>query len=243
MGAQGMQGEGPEPGVPEPREEPPAAGRRDRKAVLKALVLLIALVLFTVAALALPIPSVEQMRAGVAEAGWWGPLGFGAAYAALTLAPVPKNVLSIGAGVLFGFGPGLLIVYSAAMVGAAAAFWLGRALGREAVERFTGTRVAKVEEVLLRHGFLAVVGVRLVPVLPFTAINYSAGLTALGWWPYLLGTLVGMIPGTASYLALGAYGFQPGLQAEVAFAVLGLLTLAAIAYMVRARGRRGRADV
>lgn len=209
----------------------------------KAVALGIALILFTVAALVLPIPGVDQMRSTVAEAGWWGPLGFGVAYAALTLAPVPKNVLSIAAGVLFGFGPGLLIVYTAAMAGAAGAFWLGRALGREAVERFTGTRVARVEDLLLRHGFLAVIGVRLVPVLPFTAINYSAGLTSLGWWPYFLGTLIGIIPGTASYLALGAFGFQPGLQAELAFAVLVLLPLAAIAYLIRARRRRGDADV
>lgn len=220
-----------------------AEGSAHRRAVVKALVLVAALILFTIAALVLPIPSVDQMRSSVAAAGWWGPLGFGAAYAALTLAPLPKNVLSIGAGVLFGFGQGLLIVYIAAMVGAVAAFWLGRALGREAVERFTGTRVAKVEDLLLRHGFIAVVGARLVPVLPFTAINYSAGLTALGWWPYFLGTLIGIIPGTASFLALGAYGFQPGLQTELAVAVLGLLTLAAVAYLVRARRRRGRADV
>ncbi|WP_218221852.1 TVP38/TMEM64 family protein [Nesterenkonia sp. Act20] len=231
------------PTVPEAGE--PARGETSarRTALAKALLLVVALIVFTIAALVLPIPSVDQMRDLVAEAGWWGPIGFGAAYAALTLAPVPKNILSVGAGVLVGFGPGLLIVYAAAMVGASAAFWLGRALGREAVERFTGTRVARVEDALVRHGFAAVVGVRLVPVLPFTAINYSAGLTALGWWPYFLGTLLGIIPGTASFLALGAFGFQPGAQMELAFAVLGLLTLAGIAYAVRLRGRNGQADV
>lgn len=220
-----------------------ATGKPRWVAVVKASLLVLAVTVFTMTAWALPIPSVDQIRHLVADAGWWGPLGFGAGYAALTLAPVPKNVLSIAAGVLFGFGPGLLIVYTAAMLGASAAFWLGRALGREAVERFTGTRVAKVEDVLLRHGFTAVVGVRLVPVLPFTAINYSAGLTALGWWPYFLGTLVGIIPGTASYLALGAYGFQPGAQMELAFAVLGILTLAGIAYAVGLRRRNRRTDV
>ncbi|MCH8563617.1 TVP38/TMEM64 family protein [Nesterenkonia sp. YGD6] len=225
-------------------EEPSAAAQSGRRAaVAKAALLVLALGVFTAAALLLPLPSVEEIRNLVAGTGWWGPIGFGIAYAALTLAPVPKNVLSIGAGVLFGFGPGLLIVYTAAMAGASAAFWLGRRLGRDAVERFTGTRVARFEAVLDRHGFAAVVGVRLVPVLPFTAINYSAGLTSLGWWPYLLGTLIGIVPGTASYLALGAFGFESGFQAELAFAVLGVLTLAGIAYAVRLRGSSGRADV
>lgn len=211
--------------------------------MVKAVLLVVTLAVFTLAALLLPLPPLEQIRAHLAGAGWWGPLGFGLGYAALTLAPVPKNVLSIGAGVLFGFGSGLLIVYTAAILGASAAFWLGRALGREAVERFTGTRVAKVEEVLDRHGFAAVLGVRLVPVLPFTAINYSVGLTSLGWWPYFLGTLIGIIPGTASYLAIGAYGFESGAHAELALAVLGILTLTGVALAVRAHRRSTATDV
>lgn len=207
------------------------------------MLLAVALAAFTAAALLLQLPSLEEIRDLVAGAGWWGPIGFGFGYAVLTLAPVPKNVLSIGAGVLFGFWPGLLIVYAAAVVGAAAAFWLGRGLGRDAVERFTGARVAKLEGVLHRHGFAAVVGVRLVPVLPFTAINYSAGLTSLRWWPYLLGTLIGIIPGTASYLALGAYSFESGTRTELALAALGVLTLAGVALGVRARRRSSTTDV
>lgn len=215
-------------------------GQRDRfpRAFKRALLLLAFVAVMTVVVLLLPIPPVEELRGMVDSAGLWGPIGFALGYAALTLAPVPKNVLSIAAGVLFGFGAGVVIVYLAAMLGAAAAFWLGRRLGREAVERFTGTRVAKVDEVLRRRGFAAVVGVRLVPVLPFTAINYSAGLTSVGWWPYLLGTALGILPGTFSFLALGAYGFELGWQAQAAAAGLGVLTIAGAVYAIRSRSRR-----
>ncbi|MBG6218931.1 putative membrane protein YdjX (TVP38/TMEM64 family) [Arthrobacter sp. CAN_A6] len=197
----------------------------------------------TVVVLTVPIPDVEELRALVEQAGWWGPVGFVAGYAALTLAPVPKNVLSIAAGVLFGFGPGLVIVYCAALLGASVAFWLGRALGRDAVEKFTGTRVEKVDAVLSKRGFPAVVGVRLVPVLPFTAINYSAGLTALGWWPYFLGTMLGILPGTVSFLALGAFGLEFGWPAQVATAALGVLTLAGLIVAMRSRRRNRTPDV
>ncbi|WP_035779894.1 TVP38/TMEM64 family protein [Arthrobacter sp. H14] len=206
----------------------------------RALILGIIIVAATVIVLTVPIPDVEELRARVERAGWWGPVGFVLGYAALTLAPVPKNVLSIAAGVLFGFGPGLMLVYGAALLGASAAFWLGRHLGRDAVEKFTGTRVQKVDEVLSHRGFIAVVGVRLVPVLPFTAINYSAGLTALGWWPYFLGTMVGILPGTVSFLALGAFGLNFGWPATLAAAALGILTLAGLIYALRSR-RRSRA--
>ncbi|WP_026550656.1 TVP38/TMEM64 family protein [Arthrobacter sp. Br18] len=209
----------------------------------RVLLLAVIIVAATVVVLTAPIPDVEGLRALVEQAGRWGPVGFVAGYAALTLAPVPKNVLSVAAGVLFGFLPGLLIVYGAAMLGASAAFWLGRALGRDAVEKFTGTRVEKVDAVLSRRGFPAIVGVRLVPVLPFTAINYSAGLTALGWWPYFLGTMIGIIPGTVSFLALGAFGLEFGWPAQLATAALGLLTLAGLIVAMRSRRKSEKPHV
>lgn len=102
---------------------------------------------------------------------------------------------------------------------------LGRALGRDAVERFTGARVAAIDDLLARRGLLAVLGVRLVPVVPFTAINYVAGLTAVRRRDYALGTALGIIPGTVAYVALGAFGLELGWPAWVALGVLGALAL------------------
>lgn len=92
---------------------------------------------------------------------------------------------------------------------------------------------------LRKRGFAAIIGVRLVPVLPFTAINYSAGLTSVGWWPYFFGTLLGILPGTVSFVALGAYGLELGWQAQVALAALGVLTLTGVIIAVRAH-KKGR---
>lgn len=82
------------------------------------------------------------------------------------------------------------------------------------------------------------VGVRLVPVLPFTAINYLAGLTSAGWWPYILGTALGILPGTLSYVTLGAFGAKLGWQVQAAAVVLGLLTIAGLVVAVRKRRRK-----
>lgn len=208
---------------------------------VRLLLLVVFVAAATVVVLLVPLPEVKELRLMTDRAGWWAPAAFMTGYAALTLAPVPKNVLSIAAGVLFGFSAALALVYAGAMIGAAAAFWLGRIMGREAVESLTGTRVGKVDQVLRRRGFAAVVGVRLVPVLPFTAINYSAGLTSLGWRPYFLGTGLGILPGTISFVALGAYGLDFGWQTNVAAGVLGVLTLAGVIFAVRRR-RGNRPD-
>lgn len=216
--------------------ENPARGRR--QAVLRLAFLAALVAAATAVALLVPLPPPAEIRSGAAATGWWGRGLFILAYAALTLAPVPKNVLSVGAGLAFGLAGGVAVVFVAAMLGAATAFWLGRSLGREAVEKLTGARVAAVDGILRRRGLAAVIAVRLVPVLPFTAINYSAGLTAVRWWPYFLGTAIGILPGTTSYVALGAFGLEPGWGTGLALAVLALLTLAGTAAAVR-RKRKG----
>lgn len=187
-----------------------------------------------------PLPSVDEVRAAVADLGPWGGVALALAYAAVTLTPAPKNVLSIAAGLAFGFWTALVWVYLGALLGAAITFVLGRALGRDAVERFTGARVAAIDDLLARRGLLAVLGVRLVPVVPFTAINYVAGLTAVRRRDYALGTALGIIPGTVAYVALGAFGLELGWPAWVALGVLGALTLAGA--VVAWRGRRGGRD-
>ena len=102
------------------------------------------------------------------------------------------------------------MVVIGALIGACGAFGLSRWLGRDTVQRITGGRVERVDAMLSRRGVRAVVGVRLVPVLPFTPINYAAGLSAVRTRDYVLGTAVGIPPGTASFVALGAYGSEPG---------------------------------
>lgn len=217
----------------------PKKGRRI--VVFRFAGLLVFIVAAAVAGLLFPVPSVDELHNYFTNTRW-GPAVFVLGYAGLTLSPVPKNVLSIGAGVVFGFAGGISVVLAAALLGATAAFWLGRWLGREAVENFTGARVEKLDEVLRRRGFAAVVSVRLVPVLPFTVINYLSGLTSVAWWPYLLGTAVGILPGTVSYVTLGAFGMQFGWQVQAAAAALGLLTLAGLITAVRRR-RKGAGSV
>lgn len=212
---------------------------RSRRWAVTRLALLVVFVAVAATVGFLVAPTdVEAIRRAAGEWGWAGALVFLIAYAALTLTPVPKNLLGIAAGVVWGFWIALLLVYVGALIGAAASFVIGRALGREAVERLTGARVARLDEMLARRGFLAVLGVRLIPVVPFTLINYGAGLTAVRRRDYALGTIVGILPGSAAYVALGAYGFELGTPFWIALAAIGVLAVAGIVVGAILRARR-----
>lgn len=95
------------------------------------------------------------------------------------------------------FGPLLGFVY--ALVGATASgmlsFAIGRAVGRRHIQRLAGSRVHRFSARLGRHGFLAILLLRLVPVAHFTIISLTAGASHIRAREFLAGTLVGMAPG------------------------------------------------
>ena len=207
-----------------------------RRVLWRLIVLVVFIAAVIVVGLVVPMPSIEQVRGAADSAGTTGVFVFVAGYAALTLTPMPKNVLSVAAGLTWGFAGGSLLVYLGALLGATLAFVV-RYLGRDAVERFTGARVARVDELLRRHGLATVIGARLIPVLPFTVINYTAGLTAVRRGDYALGTALGIIPGTLAYVAIGAFGFELGWPFWLSVGGLGGLSVTGLLLANRARRR------
>lgn len=223
------------------RTDAPAGGAMRRPLLRLVLLGVFVAVVATVGFVFVP-HDVEQIRAWSTQVGWTGVVLFTLLYAALTLSPAPKNVLGIAAGLVWGFPVAFAMVYVGALLGAAASFLIGRALGREAVERFTGARVARLDAALGRRGLLVVLSARLIPVIPFTLINYGAGLTSVRRRDYAIGTAVGILPGSAAYVALGAFGWELGPGFWTALAAIGVLVIGGLvagAIVRRRRDQRG----
>ena len=168
-------------------------------------------------------PDIAAMRSRVDAAGAWGPVLFFAVYAGLALIPCPKAVLTVAGGALFGLWVGTGLALAGALVGAVISFGFGRLLGRDAVDRLIRGRLARVDALLADHGLSAVLIVRLIPLVPFIAINYASGLSGVRFWPYALGSALGMVPGSLAYAALGAYGTDPWGVAAAGSALIVLV--------------------
>lgn len=169
----------------------------------RILALLAALAaLFAVAAV-VPLPSPEAIRNWAGASGPLFPVFFFLFYAAVTVAPVPRTVLTITSGILFGPLLGGSIALGASAVAAVLALAGVRALGRDRVAPYlTHPAVRAVNERLARRGWLAVTSLRMIPVAPFPVVNYCCGLSAVRPLPYLVATVLGSAPGTFGTVAL-----------------------------------------
>ncbi|KOV57065.1 TVP38/TMEM64 family protein [Streptomyces sp. MMG1121] len=149
--------------------------------------------------------------------GWPPQLGgaaaavvFGAAYGLCTVAFVPRPLLNLAAGALFGSQLGLATALAGTVLGAGVAFGLGRFLGQDALRPLLRGRLLKaVDGQLSRHGFRSMLAARLFPGVPFWAVNYCAAVSRMGWLPFLLATALGSVPNTAAYAVAGARASAP----------------------------------
>lgn len=175
---------------------PVAANRR--KAMLKAAVFLA----FILAAIILirftPLKnyiSAQALGGFVEAAGLWAPAAFIVIYALGICLFLPGTLLTGLGAAIFGAYWGFVFVWVGAMIGASAAFWIGRTLGREFAASLIGDKLKKYDEAIERNGFAAVLYLRLV-YFPFTPLNFGMGLTKVHFRDYILGTGLGIIVGT-----------------------------------------------
>ncbi|WP_175583062.1 TVP38/TMEM64 family protein [Nocardia cyriacigeorgica] len=172
---------------------------RDRRTA--ALILGIC-ALFVVAML-IELPDPAQIQDWAESVGPLFPLVFFGGYALVAVAPVPRTVLTVSCGVLFGSGLGVTVALSATAVAAALALLLVRALDRDQVaSRLTHPAVRAIDDRLERRGWLAVGSLRLIAIAPFSVVNYCCGLSSIRFWPYLIATIIGSLPGTVATVIL-----------------------------------------
>ncbi|GGK34643.1 hypothetical protein GCM10011591_02840 [Nocardia camponoti] len=154
--------------------------------------------LFVVAAL-VPLPDAQQIRDWAGGVGPLLPVLFFAFYALVATAPVPRTVLTVTSGVLFGPALGAAIALGASGVSAALALFGVRAIGRDRVAaHLHHPAVQAIDTRLRQRGWLAVGALRMVPLAPFSVVSYCCGLSSVRPLPYVIATVVGSAPGTIS---------------------------------------------
>nr|CAD1818237.1 unnamed protein product [Ananas comosus var. bracteatus] len=179
----------------------------------------------------------------------YGPAGYALfvlVYAGLEILAIPAIPLTMSAGLLFGSVTGTIIVSISGTMAAAVAFLIARYFARERILKLVegNKKFLAIDKAIGENGFWVVTLLRLSPLLPFSLGNYLYGLTSVKFLPYVLGSWLGMLPGTWAYVSAGAFGRAliqeesdvglPGGNGQLLTLGLGLLfTAVAATYVTR----------
>jgi len=156
--------------------------------------------------------------------------GFVVAYAIAAGLGLPGSVFTLAGGALFGTLLGTLLNWIGATIGATIAYLIARSLGRDAVRKLLGKHAGALDRAVADGGFANLLRLRLIPIVPFNALNFGAGLAGVPLRSYVLATALGILPGTAVYtffadaLLSGAAGARQDALVRVGIAG-GLLVL------------------
>jgi len=162
--------------------------------------------------------------------GWIISIG---AYALAAFLLIPGALLTITMGIAFGLW-GFPIVVIGATIGAGMSFLAGRYLLRGQVEKALGQKpiFKAINDAIAEEGWKVVGLMRFSPAVPFSLQNWLFGVTKVGFFPYILATFFGIMPGTLLYVWIGSIGGTAASGAETSTAKIAFLVIGIIATLV-----------
>ncbi|MEX3503994.1 TVP38/TMEM64 family protein [Corynebacterium sp. LK2510] len=193
--------------------------------VPRALALCVVAVVFFVVWRIVDVPPLAVLRDWADNTGPIFPVLFWMLYVLITQFPVPRTVMTLSSGILFGPVAGLAIALTATTAAAVVSLSVVRGLLRDWITpRLTHPSVEMINRRLEERGWLAVASLRMIAVVPFSVMNYAAALSRVRVAPFAIATFAGSMPGT-----LGTVFFGDTLTGRADPAVIALTaTLAAI---------------
>ena len=154
-----------------------------------------------------------------------------------TLVPltlIPNSLVAIAGGALFGFAYGALYTVIGAICGATLSFGLARYFGKTLAEKLIRNKVQWLSNHAEQNGFLIVLLLRLIPIVPFDAISYGAGLSRIHYRNFLSATCIGILPGVFVYSNIGYQANNIHSQA-FCFSIVILVALIALSHFLKKR--------
>jgi uncharacterized membrane protein YdjX (TVP38/TMEM64 family) len=171
--------------------------------IVKAILAILLVAAFFISVRLLPVGEwIQTFQAWVKDLGPIGYVVYVLVYVLACVTFLPASPLTIGAGAIFGFVKGAIVVIIGATLGATASFLLGRTILRRRIEAMAANnpKFRALDRAIAREGGKIVFLVRLAPVFPFAYINFAFGLTGVRTLVYVVATFFGIIPATLAFV-------------------------------------------
>mmetsp|Transcript_14246 Transcript_14246/g.26392 ORF Transcript_14246/g.26392 Transcript_14246/m.26392 type:complete len:259 (+) Transcript_14246:102-878(+) len=153
---------------------------------------------------------IDQFEVVLLEAGAMGPVYVFCIYLVTTVFMLPLWGFHMTCGWVYGtFWSALLIASTQAICSGVALMMSRYVVGphiRGFLERKYGRKFAAIDKAVSKEGLKITLLLRLSPIIPFGINNYLCGVTGIKLWEFVVGTFLGVLPGTTAYCNLGAMG-------------------------------------
>jgi len=145
--------------------------------------------------------------------GTWGAVVYSLFFAGGVILALPGSAMTLIAGLFFKTVTAVLAVTLGATLGSAVTFLIARYYAREDLIRWASKsqRFRKLEKMTEKHGAWIVAMLRLMPLTPFSILNYAFGLTRVKFWEYLLWSCLCTLPSTV-FFVLSAHALLRGVR-------------------------------
>jgi uncharacterized membrane protein YdjX (TVP38/TMEM64 family) len=198
----------------------------------------LALILFIIILAVLIVLNREQFTQGnlsalLAYLGPWAPVVFILIYAIVPVLFIPGTLMTLLGGFLFGFYWGFLYSLIGGTIGASLAFLVGRYLAEDWTEQHSHAMLIEVQRGIEKDGWRYIAFTRLVPVFPYSILNYAFGLTQIHIWTFTITSFICLIPGTLAYSYIGHVGQEAAegsqgmlIKISIVFALILVISFA-----------------
>ncbi|MDY7022631.1 MAG: TVP38/TMEM64 family protein [Cyanobacteriota bacterium] len=166
----------------------------------------------------------EQIQIWLKKAGIWAPIIYIVVYTLATILILPSTALNLTGGAIFGPWLGTLWTSIAAIIAAIIAFTFTRTIGRNWVANKLSGRWQAMDAEMQQGGLFYMFAIRLLPIIPYGLVNFSAGLTSVSFKDYVIGTTLGTVPGVLPFVMLGSSGLK-ALRTGDVLPLIGALSL------------------
>lgn len=150
---------------------------------------------------------------------------------------IPVTVLAIAAGAVFGFWQASLYTFIGAFFNSTITYVMSKYFAYDLINDYANSKYSTEYEKLKKNtkgkdGFILMMVLRLLPLVPYTLLNYLSGVVGYDYKIFIVSTLLGIIPGMFCYVNIGANslnGFSPQLVISISILIVFLIVTTILA--------------
>ncbi|QCX32426.1 TVP38/TMEM64 family protein [Caloramator sp. E03] len=203
-----------------------------KKSIKKLITLSIFLLLIIALVVYLRLYDIKNVEKIVESYGKFAPFIFLILCIIRPIILLPIGLFSVLGGILFGTVKGTAYTVAGSTIGSIIAYYMARYWGREWVEGLLKGKLKKLDNKCKEKGFTITFLMRVIPILPCDVVSYICGLSDIGIFKYIAGTILGIIPGTFIYSNFGS-SLHNIYSWQFVFSIIFLILLSVIPIVIK----------